>query len=392
MILSRNAPVCTDLLTIGAGAVIRRDSFFPCYRAEAGVIRTGPVTIGKDAFVGQAAVLDIDTSWAIGRSSPMPPPSTRDSRCPTVSGARDPRPSSESRRTADVLDRGTAGRCEAVATPPWFSPSAAVSLPLGLRRRVRCCPPAFAPFDALAPSVAAGGRSRPGRSSARPDRLAHPPFRRHGAPACWSSAPSPGCSTCAIEPDRVYPLYGLHYSAHRTIARPHQRAPLPAAVRRQLLHRPLPALVGYDLSPVEQTGSNFGTAVGHDNPYLTAIGTGTMVADGLWIINADYSSTSFRLSRVRIGRHNFIGNNIAYPSAGADRGEHLVATKVLGPVDGDVRENVGPPGSRASRSHARSSATADSTSWGRGPTRPAPRGQELAQHRDDQDVPGDAVD
>ena len=62
VILSRNAPVCTDLLTIGDGAVIRRDAFFSGYRAEAGMIRTGPVTIGKEAFVGQATVLDIDAS------------------------------------------------------------------------------------------------------------------------------------------------------------------------------------------------------------------------------------------------------------------------------------------------------------------------------------------
>ena len=34
-ILSRNVPVCTDLLTIGAGTVIRKDSF---------VSATGPTT------------------------------------------------------------------------------------------------------------------------------------------------------------------------------------------------------------------------------------------------------------------------------------------------------------------------------------------------------------
>ena len=35
-ILSRHVPVCTDLLTIGDGTVIRKDSFFSCYRAHAG--------------------------------------------------------------------------------------------------------------------------------------------------------------------------------------------------------------------------------------------------------------------------------------------------------------------------------------------------------------------
>src|SRR5918996_4377305 len=66
LIFSRNVPVCTDLLAIGAGSVIRKDSFFNCYRAEAGVIRTGAVTLGKDAFVGDAAVLDIETALGDG--------------------------------------------------------------------------------------------------------------------------------------------------------------------------------------------------------------------------------------------------------------------------------------------------------------------------------------
>ena len=58
--LSRNVPVCTDLLTIGDGTVIRKDSYFTCYRAHAGVIQTGAVTIGKDVFVGEPTVIDID--------------------------------------------------------------------------------------------------------------------------------------------------------------------------------------------------------------------------------------------------------------------------------------------------------------------------------------------
>ena len=45
--------------------------------------------------------------------------------------------------------------------------------------------------------------------------------------------------------------------------------------------------LGYRLTPVVQTGSNFGTGVKHESPYLSAVGSGTMVADGLSIINAD---------------------------------------------------------------------------------------------------------
>jgi len=35
---------------------------FNCYRAQAGRIETGSVTLGQDAFVGERSVLDINTS------------------------------------------------------------------------------------------------------------------------------------------------------------------------------------------------------------------------------------------------------------------------------------------------------------------------------------------
>src|SRR6266403_6027270 len=66
VIFSRRVPVCTDLLTIGAGTVIRKESFFLCYRAQAGRIEIGPVTLGRDVFVGERSVLDINTSIGDG--------------------------------------------------------------------------------------------------------------------------------------------------------------------------------------------------------------------------------------------------------------------------------------------------------------------------------------
>src|SRR6266516_77102 len=65
-IFSRRVPVCTDLLTIGAGTVIRKESFFLCYRAQAGRIETGAVTLGRDVFIGEKTVLDINTSMGDG--------------------------------------------------------------------------------------------------------------------------------------------------------------------------------------------------------------------------------------------------------------------------------------------------------------------------------------
>src|SRR5438093_133901 len=62
VIFSRRVPVCTDLLTIGAGTVIRKEAIFNCYRAQAGRLEIGPVTLGRDVFVGERSVLDINTS------------------------------------------------------------------------------------------------------------------------------------------------------------------------------------------------------------------------------------------------------------------------------------------------------------------------------------------
>jgi hypothetical protein len=103
--------------------------------------------------------------------------------------------------------------------------------------------------------------------------------------------------------------------------------------------------LGYNLSRVVQTGSNFGLIMKHDTPYLTTVGSGTMISDGLTVANADVSSTSFRLSRVAIGADNFLGNHITYPTRSAVGDNVLLATKVMVPIDGPVRENVGLLGS-----------------------------------------------
>jgi acetyltransferase-like isoleucine patch superfamily enzyme/acyl carrier protein len=66
VIFSRRVPICTDLLTIGAGTVIRKEAIFNGYRAQSGRLETGPVTLGRDVFVGEWSVLDINTSMGDG--------------------------------------------------------------------------------------------------------------------------------------------------------------------------------------------------------------------------------------------------------------------------------------------------------------------------------------
>ena len=66
LIVSRRMPLVTDLLTVGPGAVVRRNVLFNGYHAEAGRIRTGRVTIGAGAQVGEAAVLGLDVTIGDG--------------------------------------------------------------------------------------------------------------------------------------------------------------------------------------------------------------------------------------------------------------------------------------------------------------------------------------
>ena len=59
------------------------------------------------------------------------------------------------------------------------------------------------------------------------------------------------------------------------------------------------------------------------------------------------SSRAFRLGQCRIGENNFLGTMIYVPP-GARTGDNVMfATKVMAPIDGPVRENVGLLGSPA---------------------------------------------
>jgi non-ribosomal peptide synthetase-like protein len=148
-----------------------------------------------------------------------------------------------------------------------------------------------------------------------------------------------------LKPGKVYPLYGFHYRIHRLISRLTNKKFFTYLFGDSSYIVHYLRGLGYHLSQVEQTGSNFGLEVAHDNPYLSSVGTGTMVADGLSIINADFSSTSFAVSRTSIGPRNFLGNSIAYPSGGRTGDNCLLATKVMIPLDGEIREGVGLLGS-----------------------------------------------
>ena len=355
---SRNLPVCTDLLTVGDDTVIRKDSFFSRYRADAGLIQTGAVVLGKDVVISEATVLDIGDS--LGDGAQLGHASSLHSGQAVPDGEHW-HGSPAQRADVDYRAVGPAG-CGA-----WRRTThSALQLLAVLLVYVPLAVGGVGILLAEAPQLTAVLQPGP---TALTDWMFY--VRAVAASLLFFAAVPFGLLFQATVPRLLSrTITGQGLSAVRLPLRgapdhrPHDQPEVPdAPVRRQLRHRALPAaLPRYDLSRVEQTGSNFGTDLKHEPPYLSSVGTGTMVADGLSIVNADFSNTSFRVSRASIGPRNYLGNKITYPSRGRTGDNCLLATKVMVPVDGKMREGVGPSAHPASRFRARCSGTAPSTS------------------------------
>ena len=162
-----------------------------------------------------------------------------------------------------------------------------------------------------------------------------PAFRRHG----------PAPAQPRLVPDRVYPLYGFRYCLQRIDRADDQLRVLHGPLRRQLVRSCTTCAARIPTCRrVEQTGSNFGVALKHETPYLCTSAAGTMVSDGLSIINAEFSSTSFRLRRPRSGAQLLRQQRSSTRPAPGRATTACSRTKVMVPIDGEVRR-----GRRAAR-------------------------------------------
>ncbi|HUK69710.1 MAG TPA: Pls/PosA family non-ribosomal peptide synthetase [Streptosporangiaceae bacterium] len=342
-IFSQHVPVCTDLLTIGPGSVIRKDAFLNGYRARSGVIETGAVTLGSDVFVGEQTVLDIDTTVGdgaqLGHSSALQTgQAVPAGQCWHGSPAQPAEAGYDYRTVAPArcgtLRRATAGTMRLLVEFAVAGPVAAALAILMLAH-----PPQLAHLLGGHPTVTSWASDR--------DALVIAAVLVFGLLLLGLLVVStvPRVLSRALIPGKVYPLYGFHYTVQRLVSR------LTNIKSFTYLFGDSSAIVhylqalGYRLAPVEQSGSNFGMAVKHEMPTLSTVGTGTLVSDGLSLMNAEFSSSSFRVLPAAIGRRNFLGNNIAYPAGGRTGDDCLLATKVMIPTGGLVREGIGLLGS-----------------------------------------------
>ena len=342
VVFSRNLPVCTDLLTIGDGTIVRKDSFFNCYRAEAGVIRTGAVTLGKDVFVGESTVIDIGTSMGdgaqLGHSSSL-------HTGQAVPEGEHWHGSPAQRTEVDYRTVDPVG-CTALRRGVYAGLQVVGLLFVGLPLLVGGVAMLLLEFPNLATLLDSGPLAFTSTVFYL-DALIGSAVLFFGSllVGLLVVVTVPRLLNLAVNPGKVYCLYGVHYWVHHTIARLTNVRLFTVLFGDSSYIVNYLTRVGHDLSEVEQTGSNFGLDVRHESPYLSTVGSGTMVADGLSIMNADFSSTSFRVSRASIGAHNFLGNKIAYPVQGRTGDNCLLATKVMVPIDGRIREGVGLLGS-----------------------------------------------
>ena len=334
-IFSRTIPVCTDLLTIGQGTVIRKDTSFVCYRAQGGWIQTGGVTLGRNVVIAEQSVLDIETS--MGDGAQLGHASSLQASQAVPSGqswhGSPAQPSTVDYRSVGPT-RGSSRR-RAVFSALQLLNLFGVTGPLTIGA-----------VDTLTRFLSLVGLTVTSWTSyAHLLIISLVLFFGSALTGLVVVVALPRLLQRLITTDQIYPLYGLHYSVHRTITRiSNTRFYMTLFGDSSYIVHYIRAL-GYDLSAVKQTGSNFGLSQRHETPYLCAIGTGTMISDGLSIINANFSSTSFAVSQATVGPDSFLGNNILYPSSSRTGKNCLYGTKVMVPIDGKTREGTGLLGS-----------------------------------------------
>ena len=346
VIQSQTFPVATDLVSVGDNTILRKESILMSYKAEGSRIHIAPVTIGSDAYVGEAALIDIGTTMENGaqlghasslRVGQTVPAGTRYHGSPAVETTTDYNP----------LPSGRISLARKIVYSAFVAASAfLLVVPTAILALYYLFPSSFGPQNSIElmvislPEVSL-------QTSMTVCLVTASFFIGTLVLGLVAIGTLPRLLYLFLDKDRRYPLYGRHYFVFQTIRGLSNSDLFNTLFGDSSYIVYYLKYLGYRVSSAVQTGSNFGTDQSHDVPYLCRIGPGTMVSDGLAMINAHMSSAWFTPREVVIGDNSFIGNNVHYPPDGKTGANVLIATKCLVPIDGPVRENVGLLGSPA---------------------------------------------
>lgn len=330
-------PVCADLVSIGDDTILRADSDVSGYRVEGNYIVTGRVDIGQRVTVGEGSVVEIATS--IGDDATLAHASCLHS--------------------LQEIPKGENWHGSPARPGPEPATSPAPQL-LTTRRKVTFSAFAFinrmfviAPLAITVLYLVISG-----------DGLARLNLGLGGGVVATfvASALLFGFGIVAsglvvivgprllhgfVRPGRSYVLYGFNYSVATLIIGLGNSKFLNHLFGDSAFITRYQQALGWDLGTVEQTGSNFGILTRQDISLLCSIGNGTMVSDGVHMMNMRMSSTSMTVDRVGIGEQSFLGNSIRVPYGNTVGSNCLLATKVMVPTSGPIRHDVGLLGSPA---------------------------------------------
>ncbi|MGI9509702.1 MAG: Pls/PosA family non-ribosomal peptide synthetase, partial [Geminicoccaceae bacterium] len=344
VIMPVSGPICTDLIEIGDNTILNRDTVLKGYRAEGGYIQTGRISIGKNAYVGEGSVLDIDTvmqdDTELAHASSL------------QSGQVIPKQKryhgSPAEEASSNFSKMEAKHCStarkfAYCAYLFFGPVFVLS-PLLWIAIMHLLPFLFGEGDALSRFSTMIGDAWASIALYLPIVVLGLLVLSISLGLVLAAALT-RIGNLFIEEGKTYVRYGLHYIIAQFIYRASNVKFYQHLFGDSSYVIDYLKWIGLDLSTVFQTGSNFGLGQKQDNPLLCKIGSSTMVSDSLKMMNTRFSTTSFKLSRAMIGDRNYLGNTVFYPTGGRTGDNCLLATKVMIPIDGPVRENTGLLGS-----------------------------------------------
>lgn len=349
VIHSKRRPICSDLISIGANTVLRKDSMILGYKAQSNYIHIGPIQIGANAFIGEASVVDINTvmedNTQLGHASSLHqdqriPQGKHFHGCPAQETTAnyctiEPKVCTPLRRWAYAVIQLVAGYAM-VPVPvliiytlyPYFRNFA--GLHVFMHNPIYEAFPLYEAFPQLSGDMLLFSAAL---------------FFISVVSGLLFKGIFPRILNLTLQKNRSYVLYGIHYYIHQMIVYTSN------SVFFNRLFGDSSAIVyymkwiGWNLNKIIQTGSNFGISQKHDNPFLCDLGSGTMVSGGLKMMNENMSNTAFKLSMVKVGEHNYLGNYIYIPSDAKMGTNVLLATKALAPIDGPIRKDIGLLGS-----------------------------------------------
>jgi non-ribosomal peptide synthetase-like protein len=339
----RSPPVCTDLVTIGDNTIVRKDTIMLCYRAQSNFIHIGPVAIGSNAFVGEASVLDINT--AMGNNTQLGHASSLQSGQHVPDGKR----YHGSPAVETSFDYCPIEGKKGASLRAFIYVSLILTTLLLIAIPVMTFALAYHVWDLVFPETTGLSIFSIISNMSILSLLTL-------SAVLFSSALGLGLAVIyviprlcmrGLRPGVTYTNFGFHYLLQSIIRGVSNSQFFNMLFGDSSFITTYMRYVGWNLNTIYQTGSNMGTNQRHDNPFLCNIGSGTMVSDGLSMINTQMSATSFRLAESKIGDNNYLGNDIFYPPNGRTGTNVLLGTKTMIPIDGSVRENVGLLGSPA---------------------------------------------